>query len=173
MSESDPASRRGSRPARHSASSAARLPTPASRDWSMSRALRGAVDAPSARRSCPRVTVRASGPRRDSRGSNVTPPRRRESRIRRSPPSAKRTAKRSHFSSSSFEAHHRSVMAARPSTSRRPAIPKCKPSTGPPSLVSRSSCLPMRRAPVNDRPCSAAFTARALRPPFRYQSSGA
>ena len=76
-----------------------RLPTPARRDWSISRAFSGAVPVPKAARKPAGVSPTASGPSRDSSASSSTRPRRRGSRMRRSPPSSKRTAKRSHRSS--------------------------------------------------------------------------
>ncbi len=87
--------RRGESPARHSTSSAMRLPTPARRDWSSSRALSGAWDPRSAPASWPGVRERASGPRWERSGSSEMPPRRRGSWTTSEPPSSNRRDQRS------------------------------------------------------------------------------
>ena len=89
------AGRRGESPARHSTSSAMRFPTPATRDWSSSRAFTGADD-PSSAAARPAAPIEAaSGPRPDRSGSSDTPPRRRGSCTTIRPPSANVTAHRS------------------------------------------------------------------------------
>ena len=59
----------GERPARHSTSSAIRLPMPATRDWSSSRALSGAVDASRMPASSAGVTARRRARGGDTSGS--------------------------------------------------------------------------------------------------------
>lgn len=170
--ESEPAGRAGSSPARYRTSSAVRLPTPANRDWSISRTFRGAALAARMRRRPAVVTAPASTPRRDSAGSSTTPPSRRGSRTRRSPPSAKRIWTRSHASSSLGLEYSRWSTPAAPSTSSRPVMPKRSPRVGPPSVSSRSS-LPIRRAVVKVRPSSASASSSAVSPSLRNQASGA
>ena len=57
--------------------------------------------------------------------------------------------------------------AASPSMRMRPLIPRCSPSTGPPSLVSTSSSFPRRRASRSTRPGRALRTAGGVRPRLR------
>ena len=71
VSESE--GRSGESAARHRSSSTIRFPMPATRDWSRSRDLSGARDAPRVAASWAGVTVVASGPSADSSGSSTTP----------------------------------------------------------------------------------------------------
>jgi hypothetical protein len=73
---------------------------------------------------------RASGPRRSSSGSSSTPPRRRGSLIQSAPPSAKRSANRTQASSSRRLTCRSASMAAVPSSTRRPVMPKRRPQDG-------------------------------------------
>src|SRR2546423_5603887 len=56
----------------------------------------------------------------------------------------------------------------------RPLMPKWRPMTGPaPPSVSSSNSFPMRRAPLISRPVRASRALSAVKPPLRYQPSGA
>ena len=81
--------------ARHSASSASRLPTPASADWSSSRAFTAARLPPTRLRNASRVTVAASGPSRPRAPSSSARPSRRLSRSATRVPSSNSSANRS------------------------------------------------------------------------------
>ena len=73
-SASSSAGRAGSIPARHRISSHNRLPSPATRDWSMMTAFTGARLLATIARSCASVRSNASGPSRSSSGSSSTAP---------------------------------------------------------------------------------------------------
>ena len=142
---SSPAGRRGSRRARQRISSASRLPTPATTAWSMSRAFSGAAAAAHARAElvardlggvgAQRRRGRAPGARGPGGACRAGPA---------APPSSKCTTKRSQPRG-----------AGSSSIAMRPAMPRCRPSTGPSSEVSTHIALPRRCAAVSSRPTSA------------------
>ena len=135
----------GSCGARQRISSASRLPTPAITPWSSSRALTGAPPRPKRTRNV--VAVDLGGVGADVREVRVRARRGRGGACRAAPcrpPSANSSAKRS-----------QSRGASASSTTMRPAIPRCRPSSGPPS-VSTHRNLPRRCVAVSRWPTSAA-----------------
>ena len=129
--DSSPAGSRGESRARHRISSASRLPIPAITPWSSSRAFNGAVPRPTRARNVSRPTSAASGPTWAKSGSSSARPSRRLSCSASRPPPANSIAKRSQLPG-----------AGGASTSIRPDIPRCSPSTGPVDSTQRN--LPRR-----------------------------
>ena len=169
--DKDRAGRSGERPVRQSTSSAIRFPMPATLDWSSSRALSGATDPPRAAASWPLVIDRASGPRWVRLGSTTMPPRRLGSRTAMAPPSSKRTMHLSHAGLSRRGTEMSWPTLDAPSTVNKPVMPNRMPTTGPPSVSSRSS-FPRRRAAVNRWPTRRRRNVGPVVPLFRYQASG-
>ena len=141
--------RRGSSEACHSVSSASRLPTPAITDWSSSRALTGAVPRPTRSRNSATPTSAASGPSRVRSGSSRTRPRRRLSKSRSSPPSAKRRVKRSQAGSRSGD------VAVVPRT-------RSPPSTGDPVAVGDHDPPAHAEVDPQQRPVAGGLAPHAL-----------
>src|SRR3954452_18837133 len=75
--DNSPATRRGESRARHSVSSASRLPTPAITPWSSRRALTAVLPRPTRSRKTSRPTSAASGPMWEKSGATTARPRRR------------------------------------------------------------------------------------------------
>ncbi len=169
------ASRSGSSPARQRISSVSRLPRPAIRCWSMSRALSGAVldaqrrpqlaQGEGERVGAERLLVGVQDARRPGdAGPACGGGRRPRSRGRSGPTPARPGCCR--------RSGRRARRRGRPRS--RPVMPKRRPSTGPspPSVSSRSS-FPRRRAAVSVRPIKADRAVAPSRPSFRYQASSA
>ena len=127
-----PAGRRGDSRARQRVSSASRLPTPAITPWSSSRALSGAVPRPTRARKAARETSAASGPTCEKSGAMSARPSRRLSRSASRPPSANSSENRSQCRG-----------AGGSSTTIRPAIPRCRPSSGPRRLDPEELAAPV------------------------------
>ena len=131
---SSPAARRGESRARQSVSSASRLPTPASARWSSSRALIGAVPRPTPR--AERVAADLGRVRADVREVGLEQRAAEPALVAQREPAA--VGERRARSGPSSRG------AGGSSTSIRPAMPRCSPSTGP--LVSTQRNLPRRCA---------------------------
>ena len=173
-SASEPAGRRGESPARHSTSSAMRLPIPATLDWSSRRALSGADEPwPAHGPARPAETVAASGPSvRDVRVERA--PRRGASG--RAPPASRRRRSRPRTGPSAGRAgvgRTRSWSTpVRPSTTEVAGHPEADPQGG--------AAVDVEQQQLADAPGRGAAAARRARrrrrrpstPPLMNQASG-
>ncbi len=172
LAERESAGRSGESPARHSNSSAIRLPMPATRDWSSSRAFKGTLEPRSAAASADRLMVAASGPSpghvriehhaaqapriADHQGATVVEPGRPPDPLRVAAAGGRRRAGRCR--------HPRRRRGCRSSRTGSRAV-------GPLS-ISSSRSFPIRRAETKRCPSRARRRDRASVPPFRNQESG-
>ena len=136
--------------ARHSVSSARRLPTPAMELWSSSRAFSAIEPRPIRFRNTSRETSNASG-------RCATSP----VRSRPAPAAACRAARAGRRPRTRATKRSQLLRPGGSSTTIRPAIPRCRPRSGPPSVSARGTCRAGGRRSAGDR--SAPWRSRPAR----------